>query len=203
MVEVIHRDGGCKLFARILATLSVFIYQGTVFYAQLSLANELLHKLPDNTYRLNKIKGDRTIWLILETACFYLYMIAAMIYIFVRQMESACCDALQVSDMKKVLTDFITYSSNNLTWFAFNFVLVTMPPVCILLDDQDLWFAGKTSSYFKIIYTLWGMHILAFICQIFIYKRSPKDKADIVAHFDKDDQFRQSDAATSAPVDEG
>ena len=105
--------------------------------------------------------------------------------------------------MKKVLTDFITYSSNNLTWFAFNFVLVTMPPVCILLDDQDLWFAGKTSSYFKIIYTLWGMHILAFICQIFIYKRSPKDKADIVAHFDKDDQFRQSDAATSAPVDEG
>lgn len=41
-VKVIHRDGHKKLIARILATISVFIYQGNVFYAQLVLAKGLL-----------------------------------------------------------------------------------------------------------------------------------------------------------------
>jgi len=78
------------------------------------------------------------VWLIIETACFYLYMIATMIYIFFRQMQSACCDAIQVSDMKKALSDFIYYSANNLTWFAFNFVLCTMPAICICIDNPIL-----------------------------------------------------------------
>ena len=84
-VKLIHRDGSRKLFARILATLSVFVYQGTVFYAQMQLANNLLEKIPGSSkYTMKSIKGNRMIWLVIETACFYLYMVAAMIYIFVR-----------------------------------------------------------------------------------------------------------------------
>ena len=37
MVRIIHRDGSKKLFARILSIISVFLYQGTVFYAQMVL----------------------------------------------------------------------------------------------------------------------------------------------------------------------
>ena len=40
--KLYHRDGSKKLFARVLATFAVFIYQGTVFYAQMVLADELL-----------------------------------------------------------------------------------------------------------------------------------------------------------------
>jgi len=89
-------------------------------------------------------------------------------------MKSACCDSIEVSDMKKALTDFITYSSNNLTWFAFNFVLCTMPIVCIIIDNDSLYTPCGTQSYFPILYTLWGMHVVAFMCQITIYKKDPK-----------------------------
>jgi|Transcript_6940 hypothetical protein len=39
--KVIHRDGSFKLFSRMLATLSVFVYQGAVFFAQMVLAKDL------------------------------------------------------------------------------------------------------------------------------------------------------------------
>ena len=40
--RVIHRDGGYKLLSRIFGCISVFVYQGTVFYAQMVLAEELV-----------------------------------------------------------------------------------------------------------------------------------------------------------------
>ena len=39
--KVIHRDGSYKLFSRVLASVQVFVYQGAVFYAQMTLANAL------------------------------------------------------------------------------------------------------------------------------------------------------------------
>ena len=32
-MKVHHRDGGFKLFSRVCATVSVFVYQGAVFFA--------------------------------------------------------------------------------------------------------------------------------------------------------------------------
>jgi hypothetical protein len=40
-LKVLHRDSSWKLASRIMSTLSVFIYQGTVFYAQKVLADEI------------------------------------------------------------------------------------------------------------------------------------------------------------------
>lgn len=40
--KLYHRDGNKKLFARILQTCAVFIYQGTIFYAQMVLTDELI-----------------------------------------------------------------------------------------------------------------------------------------------------------------
>lgn len=34
--------------------------------------------------------------------------------------------------MNKTINDFIDYAQQNLTWFAFNTVLILMPVVCIL-----------------------------------------------------------------------
>ena len=157
------------------------------------LAKTMLIDKGNGVYDLRPIRGGFMIWLILETACFYLYMISNMIYILVRQVESVFWSATPISDMKKALTDFISYSSNNLTWFAFNFVLCTMPPICLVLDDPDLWKHKIDDSYKKITYTLWAMHVLAFVCQFFIYKRSPKDSEK--ANSEQDDQFKRSDVA--------
>ena len=134
-----------------------------MFYAQMTLISHLMVRSgPNNEYHFEPIKGNRMIWLILETCCFYVYMIAAMVYIAVRQCQSCCRNSIKESDMKKVTTDFILYSSNNLTWFAFNFVLITMPPLCWLMDAFSLDKPGATQSYLPILLTLRGMHIIAF-----------------------------------------
>ena len=40
--KLYHRDGGKKLFARILQTIAVFTYQGTIFFAMMTLTDELI-----------------------------------------------------------------------------------------------------------------------------------------------------------------
>ena len=48
------------------------------------VVQENRHKTEDATGSYDFHVGDRRLWLIIETCCFYLYMLAAMIYIFVR-----------------------------------------------------------------------------------------------------------------------
>ena len=38
--------------------------------------------------------------------------------------------------MNKTINDFIDYAHQNLTWFAFNTVLIMMPVVCILVLNK-------------------------------------------------------------------
>ena len=98
--------------------------------------------------------------------------------------------------MKKALTDFIAYSHNNITWFSFNFVLCTMPAMCILIDSDSVGMVkpGADGSYYRILYTLWGLHVIAFICQWVIYSRDPDEVERYHLHsaFDKDDQFKMN-----------
>jgi len=54
------------------------------------------------------------------------------------------------SDMAKTITDFLVYAKDNLTWFAFNFVMVTMPLVCIFMLNpaaENMDRLGATGSY--------------------------------------------------------
>ena len=73
----------------------------------------------------------------IETATFYLYMFATVFYIagmaLIRTFESANV----VSDARKAVLDFISYAAINLTWFALNFVLCTMPPLCIFVLQHN------------------------------------------------------------------
>ena len=64
--------------------------------------------------------------------------------------------------MYKRLTDFISYSSINLTWFTINFVMVTMPPLSIfLLQGDKMVNSEATDSYEPLIWILWGMHVVS------------------------------------------
>ena len=84
--KIIHRDGSYKLFSRILASIQVFVYQGAVFFAQMTLANQFF--IPNTTggYDIGSLQGNRMTWLMIETACFYMYMFAAVVYILTRQL---------------------------------------------------------------------------------------------------------------------
>ena len=92
-LKVLHRDGSWKLFSRILSTLSVFIYQGTVFYAQMVLATEMINCDSTGACHYVPIRGNTQVWLILETLCFYSYLFATVVYIAWRMLSGVCSKA--------------------------------------------------------------------------------------------------------------
>ena len=170
MLKIQHRDGDWKLFSRICATISVFAYQGTVFYAQLVLGHSLIDCSGTGCI-LIPLTGHRTTWLVIETACFYTYMISTMAYIVSRTMYSVIAEPpLEKSDMYKALTDFIAYADINLTWFALNFVICIMPAVAIYgLGDFAPIVADAQGSYTPVMLTMWATHIISFAVQLRIY----------------------------------
>ena len=199
-MKIHHRDGGYKLFSRICATISVFVYQGAVFYAQMVLADEIMDCTGTGCI-VKDIVGVKTLWLLIETFCFYAYMIATTAYIAWMMLRGVCEKATPKSDMTKALNDFIGYASLNLTWFAFNFVLCFMPPVCIwMIQGPGLEFPNKTESYLPLMYTLWAMHCIAFVCKLRIYTIDvPKPKKVS----SKDDEFAAADKIGAAVDKEG
>ena len=113
-------------------------------------------------------------WLLLETCCFYVYVFAAVAYIAWMMLRGACETADPHSDRLKAITDFLTYASINLTWFALNFVLSIMAPICIFwLQSSELELEDKEGSYMPIMYTLWGIHFIAFVFKLRVYKYEP------------------------------
>lgn len=62
-------------------------------------------------------------------------MLSSCVFIIYHQfVNGICCKKTDSkSDMNKAISDFITYAYSNLIWFAFNFVLVFMPVVTILV----------------------------------------------------------------------
>ena len=63
-------------------------------------------------------------------------MFAGVWFIIQFQLKSTWTNAPQ-SDITKSVKDFITYASINLTWYAFNFVLILLPAVLILMVNTD------------------------------------------------------------------
>ena len=136
------------------------------------LFDALVKCSPDgNECYLHEITGVRQVWLVLETACFYAYMFATVVYIAGMGISSACRRAPIRSDFKKAIKDFIGYAAINLTWFALNFVLCTMPAFCIFVFPNDgLEIEGNTGSYLSNMYLLWGIHVITFLPKLRIYK---------------------------------
>lgn len=133
-LEASHRDGFWKLFGRTTDTISVFMYQGAIFIVQLNVYNnnsvcdaDGCSLIPPNNVYL--------VWLYIEMYCFYMYMVSSVIFIMYHSFLEGVCAKKEstYSDMNKTIMDFLTYENSNLIWFAFNFVLVTMPLVCIFI----------------------------------------------------------------------
>ena len=93
--------------------------------------------------------------------------------------------------MNKAVTDFIVYANINLTWFAFNFVLITLPPLCLYAYNFDgLGKFNMRSSYEGIMYTLWIMHMITFAMKARIYYPKLRDEDAIE---DNSDDFTHAE----------
>jgi len=50
----------------------------------MTLANTLFIKRQDGSYYVGSVQGNKMSWLVIETGAFYMYMLAAVIYILIR-----------------------------------------------------------------------------------------------------------------------
>ena len=143
----------------------------------------------------NDIKDTDAIWLILEAFCFYLYIFSAVFYIAGKMIISSFVKVEQVSDFKKAVLDIITYASINLTWFSINFVLVTLPPICIYFLDKhvgNLELEGRTGTYHPLMFMIWAIHLLTFLPKMTIYSVIPRQYDSNILDEDDDSYARPS-----------
>ena len=154
--RVLHRDSKWRTFSRFCDCISVFLYQGSVFFAQWTLAtSEQCTAIGDrndtsaDNWDCDHLVGAEALWIIIETISFYIYMGAAVWFILQFQLISAWFNAPQ-SDITKSCKDFISYASINLTWYAFNFVLILLPPTLMFLmntEHDGIKLDGRTETY--------------------------------------------------------
>ena len=190
-VERRHRDGVWKLFNRFADTISVFMYQGAVFYVQLNVYNmnskdigeRLVLRDPENSYM---------VWLYIEIYCFYLYMVSTGCYIMYHQIFVGYCfkKPEEKSDMNKAICDFIEYAYSNLIWFAFNFVLVTMPAIAAWKVNPDentkLERTDGDIHYGYILIAVASINFIQFLLRPAIYKDCVRESVCQVDEQEKD-----------------
>ena len=115
-----------------------------------------------------------------------MYVLSAAFYIAWRMIMSTCFEkANEPSDMNKAVTDFIVYANINLTWYAFNFVLISLPPICLYGYNFDGLGNFDFESYEGIMYALWFMHLITFAVKPRIYYPKLRD-ADKINQDDSD-----------------
>jgi hypothetical protein len=164
--EIVFRDQRYKLVARFADTIAVFLYQTVIFYAQFTLFKfseaECIAADGQIDTSCRDVMYPYTLWLTIETVSFYAYMTAAVVYIAAHMINSEFTNE-PISDMKKGITDFLRYAEVNLNWYAFNFVLIILPPILIFKvyqsEDPIHHHENSDGSYAKLMYWLWAMHI--------------------------------------------
>lgn len=163
-----HRDSVWKLTSRICDTISVFGYQGTIFFVQMTVFN--LNMVCDEGGKCSLAAPKNTImaWLYIEIYCFYVYMFSTCIYICFHQLVEGIClkKSSHQSDMNKTISDFLDYAQTNLVWFALNTVLIFMPLICMLIlnpKSENFDIKGADMSYTYLLATVCGSNLIQFV----------------------------------------
>ena len=146
------------------------MYQGTVFYAQMVLVEELIDCSAEKVggkCTMRGVFGNRMTWLVIETSAFYFYALATVIFMAMHMIGGLCQTPEPNSDRAKAMSDFIVYASMNLTWFALNFVICAMPPFCIfwLNKFDDLERKRCDGTYAPIMFISWFSNVVTLVCR--------------------------------------
>ena len=173
-VRVLNRDTRRKIFGRVADSAGIFIYQSAVFLAQWTLVISLECQDGDVGEYGSCVQaaGPTYFWVLMEAIVFYCYMGSNAVYIAYYQVRSSYLEEPDTdSDLNKQTQDFLTYEKLNLTWFAFNFILIVLPPILMYgIDNTDAInnLNSKTQSYEFIMYIIWIMHVVQFLTNTMI-----------------------------------
>jgi len=120
---------------KIFDTISIFQYQGTIFYAQY-FQMKSVHQF--------KLTGINT-WFIIEILSFYGYILSAVAFIIESSIKSSLGWTNKEHLQERYKSDFINYHKKDLDWLAFVTILfnVNIGLICI---DEFIVFADVDKS---------------------------------------------------------
>lgn len=116
-------DGrGCEILGTVLRCSQVFIYQGTILYEQYKML-----KFGGRMGELEGEGGQRAYicyeWLLMEISAFYLYMLAAIVFLAYIQIRGALGKTDRKLNAERWKFDALDYYDLDIDWFAFIFVM--------------------------------------------------------------------------------
>lgn len=120
-----------------------------------------------------------TLWLVIETLSFYLYIGAAVLYT-AGQMIKHDLYAQNQSDILKGITDWIEYDTFSMHWFAFDFLMIAVPPILMWWIYKE----NTTLKFFQLIKgggvmaVLWLMHVASFCINRYSFSRKFEKEED-------------------------
>ena len=124
-LSIVANSKGYFVLEKIFDTISIFQYQGTIFYAQYSQMTSPAAK------RLSGIN----LWFIIEILSFYGYILSAIAFILENSFKSSL-GILDKSHIKeRYQCDFIAFHRKDLDWLAFVTILFNVNIVLIFIDE--------------------------------------------------------------------
>ena len=113
----------CHVLERVFDTISIFQYQGTIFYAQ------YFQMKSDHKYKLTGINT----WFIIEILSFYGYILSAVAFIVENSIKSSLGWVNKEHLKERYKSDFIAFHRKDLDWLAFVTILfnVNIGLICI------------------------------------------------------------------------
>ena len=120
-----------------------------------------------------------TLWLVIETLSFYLYIGAVVLYT-AGHMINHDLYAKKQSDILKGITDWIEYDTFSLHWFAFDFQMIAVPPFLmwwIYKENMNLKFS-QLIKFQGVMAVLWLMHVASFFINRYSFSRKIEKEED-------------------------
>lgn len=159
-LSIIANSKKYHVLEKIFDTISIFQYQGTIFYAQYFQMNSN----PES-----KLTGINT-WFIIEILSFYGYILSAIAFIGENAIKSSL-GWLDKSHMKeRYKQDFVAYHRLDLDWLAFvtilfnvNVGLIAIDELIVFNDVEESEMQKKEFPLKPLVYQLLVNHLLQMI----------------------------------------
>ena len=140
---------------KVFDTLTIFLYQTTIFQAQ-------YHQMASNVISLT----GYNLWFTIEIVSYYGYITSAMLFIFDNSIMSTLGYLNQDQYKDRYRHDFINYHRKELDWFAFLIILLSTTSVLMYINyarDQKCIELGEGEKKEPLRYLMWvlcAIHIL-------------------------------------------
>ncbi len=130
-------SGKAYFLSSFLDYACIVLYQGAIFYGQYAYFTPIADALVPTDVDCTGHKPAYLMWLEIEIATFYGFILAGVLYLFLATIFSVVVDKDNTIDVsKKTSTDFMEYVSFQYIWFCF-YITMTVVSITVYTVEKN------------------------------------------------------------------